>query len=79
MCYLRRRIKGHNIIISIFSLVLITSSFGIMTLHFAYGQASQVNSNKNGANLLNVRNIPAKKSMPKVLLNPLNVLESNEL
>ena len=41
MYYLMRRIKTHNIIISIFSLMLITSSFGIMTIHFAYGQTNQ--------------------------------------
>ena len=42
--------------------MLITSSVGIMTIHYAYGQASQVNSDKNNnANLLNVQNIPAKK------------------
>lgn len=41
--------------------MLITSSFGIMTIHFAYGQATQVNSDKNNANLLNIQIIPAKK------------------
>jgi pimeloyl-ACP methyl ester carboxylesterase len=64
MYYLSRRIKGHNvIIISIFLLVLITSSFGSTTVHYAYGQASQANSDKNNnnTNLLNVQNIPAKK------------------
>ena len=53
--------KGHNITISIFSLMLITLLFAIMTTHVAYGQANQGNSNKNNANSLNVQNIPAKK------------------
>ena len=63
MYYLSRRIKGHNIIIiMLFLLVLLTSSFGIMAVHYAYGQASQANSDKNNnTNLLNVQNIPAKK------------------
>ena len=41
--------------------MLITSSFAIITTHVAYGQASQVNSDKNNASLLDVQNIPAKK------------------
>ena len=63
MYYLSRGIKGHNvIIIMLFLLVLLTSSFGIMAVHYAYGQASQVNLDKNNnTNLLNVQNIPAKK------------------
>jgi pimeloyl-ACP methyl ester carboxylesterase len=60
MSYLRRGIEGHYITISIFSLMLITSSFGIVTIHFAYGQATQVNP-KNNANSLDIQNIPAKK------------------
>ena len=64
MSHLKRRIKGDNIIIiSIFSLMLITSSFAIITTHVAYGQASQGNSDMNNANSLNVQNIPVKKSM----------------
>ena len=65
MSHLKRRIKGNNIIIiiiiSIFSLMLITSSFANITTHVAYGQASQGNSDKTNANLLDVQNIPAKK------------------
>jgi len=46
--------KGHNITISTFSIILIiTGSFGIMTNSFAYGQASQTSS-------FDVQNIPAK-------------------
>ena len=56
------RIKENPIIISIFSLTLIASSFGIVSIQFASGQASQVNSDKNNANSLNVQNIPAKKA-----------------
>jgi pimeloyl-ACP methyl ester carboxylesterase len=55
------RIKGRNIIISIFSLILITLSFAIISTHVAYGQASQGNSDKDNANSLNIQNIPAKK------------------
>jgi pimeloyl-ACP methyl ester carboxylesterase len=64
MSYLKRRIKGDNTIISIFSLMLITSSSGIMMIfHFAHGQASQVNQNSNNTstNSLDIQNIPAKK------------------
>lgn len=61
MYHLVGRIKEHSIIISIFSLMLIASSSGIVSIQFASGQASQVNSGKNNANLLNVQNIPAKK------------------
>lgn len=62
MYYLSRRITGHNvIIIGIFLLVLLTSSFGdVMAIHYAYGQASQVNSDNKDANLY-IQNIPAKK------------------
>jgi hypothetical protein len=56
-----RRIKENTIIISIFSLMLIASSFGIVSIQLASGQASQVNSDKNNANSLNLQNIPAKK------------------
>ena len=46
--------KGHNISIGTFSIMLIiTGSFGIMTNSFAYGQASQTSS-------FDVQNIPAK-------------------
>ena len=57
------RIKGRNIIISIFSLMLTISSFAIISTHVAYGQASQKNSdkNKNNANSPNIQNIPAKR------------------
>jgi hypothetical protein len=63
MYYLRRRITGHDvIIIRLFLLVLLTSSFGITTNHYAYGQASRLNPDKNNnANILNLQNIPAKK------------------
>jgi hypothetical protein len=63
MYHLMRRIKEHSIIISIFSLMLIASSFGIVSsIQFAAGQANQVNSDKhnNNANSLNAQNIPAK-------------------
>ena len=53
-----KRIKVRNII-SIFSLILIALSFGIVSIQFAFGQ---VNSDKNNtANSLNVKNIPVKK------------------
>jgi len=53
-----KRMKVRNII-SIFSLILIASSFGIVSIQFAFGQ---VNSDKNNtANSLNVENIPLKK------------------
>jgi pimeloyl-ACP methyl ester carboxylesterase len=53
-----KRMKVRNII-SIFSLILIASSFGIVSIQFAFGQA---NSDKNNtANSLNVENIPLKK------------------
>jgi pimeloyl-ACP methyl ester carboxylesterase len=62
----RRRIKEDNVLFSIFSLMIIVSSLGMMTIsnyfsttHFAYGQTSQINS--NNTNSLNVQNIPAKK------------------
>ena len=75
MCYLRRRkITGQNI--RILSLrLLIASSLQMMansvnyfntTIHFAYGQASQLNSkstsNNANTNSLDVQNIPAKKA-----------------
>ena len=62
MYYLSRRITGHNvIIIGIFLLVLLTSSLeGVMAIHYAYGQASQVNSDNKDANSY-IQNIPAKK------------------
>ena len=75
MCYLRRRkITGQNI--RILSLILIiASSLQIVansvnyfntTIHFAYGQASQLNSkstsNNANTNSLDVQNIPAKKA-----------------
>lgn len=42
--------------------MLIALSFGIVSIQFASGQASQVNSDKNNnANSLNVQNISAKK------------------
>jgi pimeloyl-ACP methyl ester carboxylesterase len=54
--------KGHHIIVSIFSFMLITSIFGIiMSIHFAYSQASQVNSDRVMQNLLSVQDIRAKK------------------
>ena len=53
--------KGYNTTVAFFSLMLIASSFGIMSIQFAYGQARQVNSDKNNANSLDVQNIPAKK------------------
>jgi len=56
------RIKERGIIIGIFSLMLIASSFEIASIQFASGQTSQVNSDKNNTNLLNVQNIPAKKA-----------------
>ena len=40
--------------------MLIASSSGIVSIQFASGQASQVNSDKNNANSLNVQNIAAK-------------------
>jgi hypothetical protein len=44
--------KGHNITVSTFSFILIiTGSFGIMTIPFAYSQTSS----------FDVQNIPAKK------------------
>jgi len=48
-----KRMKGHNITVSTFSiiLVIITLSFGIMTIPFAYSQTSS----------LDVQNIPVKK------------------
>jgi pimeloyl-ACP methyl ester carboxylesterase len=61
MYHLMGRIKENTIIISIFSLMLIASSFGIVSIQFASSQASQVNSDKNNANSLNVQNIAAKK------------------
>jgi pimeloyl-ACP methyl ester carboxylesterase len=41
--------------------MLISSSIGIVSTQFVYGQANQVNSDKNNANSLDVQNIPAKK------------------
>lgn len=62
----RRRIKEDNVLFSIFSLMIIASSLGMITTsdyfsptHFAYGQPDQMNS--NNTNSLNVQNIPAKK------------------
>src|SRR5919202_1847776 len=47
--------KGHNIAVGIFSIILIiTGSFGIMTIPFAYSQTNQTSS-------FDVQNIPAKK------------------
>ena len=47
--------KGHNITVSTFSIILIiTWSFGIMTIPFAYSQTSQTNS-------FDMQNIPTKK------------------
>jgi pimeloyl-ACP methyl ester carboxylesterase len=51
-----------GIIITLFSLMLIASPFGIVSIQFASGQASQVNSdNNNNANSLNVQDIPIQK------------------
>src|SRR5919198_776322 len=63
MYHLMGRIKEHSIIIiSIFSLMLIASSIGIVSIQFVSGQASQINSDKNNTtNSLNVQNVPAKK------------------
>ena len=41
--------------------MLISSSIGIVSTQFVYGQANQVNLDKNNANSLDVQNIPAKK------------------
>lgn len=76
-CHKKNSKKIDNIAIGIFSLMLIiVSSVGIMSnsikylgniiyIHFAYGQASQINSNSNNNNTsknsLDVQNIPAKK------------------
>ena len=49
------RIKENSIVISIFSLILITLSSGILSIQFSSSQASQVNSGKNNANSLNVQ------------------------
>src|SRR5919205_1261483 len=47
--------KGHNITVGIFSIILIiTGSFGIMIIPFAYSQTNQTSS-------FDVQNIPAKK------------------
>ena len=47
--------KGHNITLSTFSIILIIAGpFGIMTIPFAYSQTSQTSS-------VDVQNIPAKK------------------
>src|ERR671926_289524 len=47
--------KGHNITVGIFSIILIiTGSFGIMIIPFAYSQTNHTSS-------FDVRNIPAKK------------------
>lgn len=61
-----RRTIGHNIVISIFALMIIASSLSMMTAsdyfnltHFAYGQPDKMNP--NNTNSLNVQNIPAKK------------------
>jgi hypothetical protein len=57
-----RRVKVHSIIISIFLLMLIASSFEIVSIQSTSVQASQVNSEKdNNVNSLNVQNIPIKK------------------
>jgi hypothetical protein len=66
-CLSRRRIKEDNIVISIFSLMIIASLLLMMMTtsdcfsptHFAYGQPDQTNSNNTKS--LNVQNIPAKK------------------
>jgi pimeloyl-ACP methyl ester carboxylesterase len=70
-CLLRRMIKGHNIAIGIFSLILIiASSLGVMTnpinysSTLAYGQADEMNSNSSNntsTNSLDIQNIQAKK------------------
>jgi len=58
--HLMERIIENSIIVIIFSLMLIASSFEIVSIQFASGLASQVNSDKN-ANSLNIQDIPAKK------------------
>jgi pimeloyl-ACP methyl ester carboxylesterase len=51
-----------GIIITLFSLMLIASPFGIVSIQFAFGQASQVSSDmNNSANSLNVQDIPIQK------------------
>ena len=57
------RIKEHTvIIITIFSLMVIASPIGIVSIQFASGQASQVSSDmNNSANSLNVQDIPIQK------------------
>ncbi|MFL6379413.1 MAG: hypothetical protein ACJ72R_18425 [Nitrososphaeraceae archaeon] len=78
-----KRIKGDNILIaSIFSLtiIIVVSALGLITtainyfgiiIHFAYGQASQMNSSSSSnnntiTNSLDVQNIPAKKFMLEI-------------
>jgi pimeloyl-ACP methyl ester carboxylesterase len=75
MYYPRRKIKEYNIPTSVFSLIIIATSLGIITasidffdintIHVAYGQASQMNSNRDSdnsnTNSIDVQNIPAKK------------------
>jgi pimeloyl-ACP methyl ester carboxylesterase len=75
MYYPRRKVNRNNIAIIIFSFVIIVTSsgiitasinyFGINTIHFAYGQASQMNlkndSNNTKTNSLDVQEIPAKR------------------
>jgi hypothetical protein len=46
--------KGHSTIISVFSLMLISSSIGTVSTQFVNGQANQVNSDRNNANSLDV-------------------------
>jgi hypothetical protein len=77
---LTRTMKRDNIAIGIgiFSFILVTAPsleittnstiyFNTPTIHFAYGQSSQINSNSNSnnntnTNSLDIQNIPAKKS-----------------
>ncbi|HZC21434.1 MAG TPA: alpha/beta hydrolase, partial [Nitrososphaeraceae archaeon] len=75
MYYPRRKINEYNIATSIFSLIIIVTSLGIITafidyfdintIRVAYGQASQMNSNSDSdnrnTNSIDLQNIPAEK------------------
>jgi pimeloyl-ACP methyl ester carboxylesterase len=75
MYYLRRKANEYNISAIIFSLIIVVISLKIITtsidyfdinnIHVAYGQVSQINSNRDSdnsnTNLIDLQNIPAKK------------------
>jgi hypothetical protein len=57
---LKGKIRRYEYNYCIFLLVLISSTFGVVSIHFAYSQSDQMIS--NSTNSLDIQNLPAKKA-----------------